>query len=128
MPENPDKRDDKGRFTAGNDSGFQPGNDDWKKGLEIRQRKASLTKELLRVLDGDTEEGREIVRSLIHEGIENALSGDFRFWREIWDRIDGKTVDRIGGPDAEPLLSPEDRERISRLVRSVDRPNDNGKP
>ena len=47
----------------------------------------------------DGESGERIVESLINVALTQALSGDFRFWNSIIERMDGKVADRIAGPD-----------------------------
>jgi hypothetical protein len=37
----------------------------------------------------------EILRSLIDKGIQEAINGDFRYWKEIYDRLDGKVASSI---------------------------------
>tara|TARA_R110000824_G_scaffold54582_1_gene150657 strand:- start:29 stop:361 length:333 start_codon:yes stop_codon:yes gene_type:complete len=49
------------------------------------------------------ENGDRIVESLISVALREALSGDFRFWNTILERVDGKVAERIAGPDGEGL-------------------------
>tara|TARA_R110002167_G_scaffold25264_7_gene87885 strand:- start:1352 stop:1690 length:339 start_codon:yes stop_codon:yes gene_type:complete len=49
------------------------------------------------------EDGEKIVESLIAVALRQALSGDFRFWNSIIERVDGKVADRIAGADGEGL-------------------------
>jgi hypothetical protein len=37
----------------------------------------------------------EVLRSLIDKGIQEAINGDFRYWKEIYDRLDGKVASSI---------------------------------
>lgn len=41
-------------------------------------------------LDATIDAKPEILQALISKGIQEALKGDFRFWREIFERLDGK--------------------------------------
>jgi hypothetical protein len=42
-------------------------------------------------------------QALIEAGVKAAKKGDFRFWSYIFDRMEGKTPDRIAGPDGRSL-------------------------
>lgn len=37
----------------------------------------------------------ERIRNLILAGLDQAEKGDFRYWKEIFDRLDGKTISRV---------------------------------
>jgi hypothetical protein len=37
----------------------------------------------------------ERLRNLVLSGIAAAEGGDFRYWKEIFDRLDGKTISKI---------------------------------
>ena len=37
-------------------------------------------------------------------GVSAALKGDFRFWQEILNRLDGKVPDRMAGANGEEVI------------------------
>jgi hypothetical protein len=68
-----------------------------------RPKGESLTTKLRRVLDeGDPKHGSK-AEALIAVAVSAARRGDFRFFKEIIDRMDGKVPERIAGSDGEPL-------------------------
>ena len=37
----------------------------------------------------------ELIKTLVQVAIDEALSGNFRFWKELMDRSDGKVTDKV---------------------------------
>ena len=56
-----------------------------------RPKKHSMQAALGQLLDANP----EVLRSLIDKGIQEAINGDFRYWKEIYDRLDGKVASSI---------------------------------
>ena len=79
------------RFQPGNAFGrrWQPGESGNPAG---RRPKDPLKSALLARLDDEP----DLAERLVKAGIEKALAGDFRYWKELFDRLDGKV------PPAEP--------------------------
>jgi hypothetical protein len=67
---------------------FKPGTSGNRGG---RPKKHSMQAALGQLLDANP----EILRSLIDKGIQEAINGDFRYWKEIYDRLDGKVASSI---------------------------------
>ena len=82
------KRDEKGRFGQGN-----PGGPGWPKG----RRRLSLLASLDRAIEETErmEDGRSVLDALARTAIKAAADGDFRFWKEIIDRLDGPIKQQI---------------------------------
>lgn len=84
-------RDEEGRFRPGvvqpGAKPFQPGQSGNKGGSSKKQR---LTSELKRLLD----EKDGLSTALMSMAVNRALKGDFRFFKEIIERIDGKVSDK----------------------------------
>jgi hypothetical protein len=66
--------------TSGNPKGAKPGR--------------TLTSRIRAILDVDDNAER-----LVQAGIKAAMSGDFRFWQELLNRMDGKVLDKVIGDD-----------------------------
>ena len=81
-------RDEKGRFGPGN-----PGGPGWTKG----RRRLSLLASLDRAIEESerAEDGRTVLDALARTAIKAAADGDFRFWKEIIDRLDGPIKQQI---------------------------------
>jgi len=47
-------------------------------------------KTLTAALEAELELRPELLKALIQKGIKKALEGDFRYWKELYDRLDGK--------------------------------------
>ena len=107
------ERDDSGRFAKGNSGAFKPGKE-WTGNAKGRPPGRTLEAELRRVLD-NPDSGVEIVQALIESAIQQALRGDFKYWKEIFDRDSGRLVERIAG---------EDGRAITFLIEQAQRPED----
>ena len=95
-------RDPKGRFLPGqNACGRQH---QWKPGQsgnpQGRVSAHKLSRQLVAALNAND---GALVNALIQVALTRALKGDFRFFKEIWDRLEGKVPDRIAGVDGETL-------------------------
>ena len=82
------KRDDQGRFGSGNKGG--PG---WEKGKPRLSLKVALERAIKESMR--EEDGRSVLDALARTAIKAAASGDFRFWKEIIDRLDGPIRQQI---------------------------------
>jgi len=106
-----------GRFAPGNKIGrrFQPGQSGNPKGRPPERPLTASLREALDANDG------ELIQSLAQMAIDKALSGDFRYFKEIMDRSDGKVTDRLGvtagamSVEDLPGLTAEDLEAIAEL-------------
>ena len=100
-------RDDAGRFALGNKGG--PGRPKGSKGFSI---KAALDRAIEESFRED--DGRSILDALARTAIEAAADGDFRFWKELIDRLDGPVKQQIE-QDQTVFI-----ERISRQMQGDD--------
>ena len=75
--------------------GFLPG----QSGNPGGQRKGKRITTLIREALEREHEGKRVVEALAEIMIREALRGDFRFAKEILERIDGKVPDRITGDE-----------------------------
>ncbi len=73
--------------------GFQVG--DSPSPLSGRPRGACITAALKRALAEATEEGVPFIQVLVEMARDKAVDGDFKFFKEIYDRIEGKVPDSI---------------------------------
>ena len=88
--------DESGKFAKGNSFSFVNHPENINKGGRPKGR--SLKEHLRKLIDDDTT-GEKLCDALVKSAIEKALRGDFRFWQEIINRIDGKVPNRFA--DAE---------------------------
>lgn len=92
--ENNPNRDQRGRFRKGNTEGNR-----WPKGVSGnpsgRVKNAPSIVALLRRALGEKDGARTVARAIVDAAIEKAKAGDFRYFQEIVNRIDGKVEDRI---------------------------------
>ena len=81
-------RQENGTFGPGNKGG---------PGRAIGSKFPSLKSALLRAIDEtkNEETGRDIVDALAQTALQLAREGDFRFWKEIIDRLDGPIKQQI---------------------------------
>jgi len=84
---------------------FKPGQSGNPNGRPVTKPLTTELKKLLAAKDG------EGIKALIEKGYAKAKAGDFRFWKEIMERVDGKVLDQLSLiPPAEDPLPPEDME------------------
>jgi len=78
---------------------FKPGESGNPKG---RPKGTSIQAIIRRIV---SENEGEIAEALVKSAIKNALKGDYRFWKEILDRVDGKVPEALEhtGADGQPL-------------------------
>jgi len=89
-PDNEWNRDETGRFGAGNKGG--PGR---KVGTKVPSMKAALERAILDTLKEEGQEPRTILDALAQTALVLAKEGDFKFWKEIMDRIDGPVKQHV---------------------------------
>ena len=84
-----DDRESDGRFKAGNSMSFakHPAH----RNAGGRPKGRSLQAELHRMVD-DELTGEDLCNALVRAALDRALKGDFRFWQEIINRVDGKVA------------------------------------
>jgi hypothetical protein len=68
-----------------------------------RPKGENLTTKLRRVLDEDDPKYGTKGDALIAIAVAAAKKADFRFFKEIIDRMDGKVPERLAGSDGDPL-------------------------
>ncbi len=80
-----------GKFATGNRIGrrFQPGQSGNPKGRPPERPLTALLRDTLDANDG------ELIRSIVLVAVERALAGDFRYFKEIMDRTEGKVKDQL---------------------------------
>tara|TARA_R110001583_G_scaffold86545_1_gene226033 strand:- start:1137 stop:1487 length:351 start_codon:yes stop_codon:yes gene_type:complete len=83
-------RDNGGRFGPGNKGG--PGR---KPGTKVPSMKAALERAILDTLREEGEEPRTVLDALAQTALVLAKEGDFKFWKEIMDRIDGPVKQHV---------------------------------
>jgi hypothetical protein len=115
-------RDNKGRFTKGNNHGFA-GHPEWinRKG---RPPGVSLTDTLMRVLADDGKNGgpsgESLRQALVQETIKEALRGSFQHLKEIWTRVDGKDTSHTNYyTDNEPSTAEEHQQAAIEVCRAI---------
>lgn len=65
--------------------------------------KGSVIKYLRELMEQEVQPGVTGAKLLAEVARKHAAKGDFRFWQEIVNRIDGKVPDRIAGADGGPV-------------------------
>ena len=76
----------------------------WKPGQSGNPKGRPPEKPMKAALEAAAEADPDLVADLVRVGITQAKGGDFRYWKEIWDRFDGKVpapveVIQDDGPD-----------------------------
>lgn len=79
---------------------FRPGQSGNPAGRPKKQR--TIEKAIRDFLDQGLE-GKDLYEAMAKVGVKKALLGDFKFWQEVINRVEGKVPDRLSGPDGEPL-------------------------
>ena len=82
-------RDTNGRFAEGNKWSFR--NRPEARNTEGRPAGTSIVDQLHKLLD-DPATGEKLAQALVRVAVERALHGDFKFWAEIIERVDGKVA------------------------------------
>jgi len=76
---------------------FEPGQSGNPNG---RPKGTGLSDRLREIIDKND---GEIADALVKAAVKAALKGDFRFWQEIINRVEGKVADQITGADGGPV-------------------------
>ncbi len=92
--------DANGKFAKGNIYSFakRPEN----RNLNGRPKGRSMQDALRKLLE-DEVTGEKLCDALVKTAIDRALKGDFRFWQELINRIDGKVPNRIADAEGSSL-------------------------
>lgn len=69
-----------------------------------RPKGESLTTKLRRVLDEPDEENGTKADKLINAAVDAAGAGDVRYFKEIFERIEGKIPDRVANASGDELV------------------------
>jgi hypothetical protein len=64
-----------------------------------------MSERLRAILNSADEDGDTVADKILRAGIEAAENGDFRFWKEILDRIDGPVSSKIEIDKTIPLVT-----------------------
>ena len=92
--------DDRGKFAKGNKFSFAKNPDH----INPNGRpKGRSMQDSLRSMLEDEMTGQQLCDALVKVAIDRALKGDFRFWQELLNRIDGKVPNRIADADGSSL-------------------------
>jgi hypothetical protein len=54
-------------------------------------------------------EEKGLSEEIVRVGLRAAMEGDFRFWKEIFDRVDGKIVDKVQVEEKRVIVERRDR-------------------
>ena len=92
--------DENGKFAKGNKFSFA--NRPEAANRNGRPKGRSLQDHLRKILE-DEVTGEQLCDALVKVAIEHALKGDFKFWHEIIERIDGKVPNRIADAEGSSL-------------------------
>ena len=99
-----------GTFGRGNKIGnrFRQGESGNPQGRRPERPLTAALREALDANDG------ELIKTLAQVAIDKALSGDFRYFKEIMDRTDGKVTDKVQhSGHVDSLISQEKYENMS---------------
>tara|TARA_R110002074_G_scaffold3332_5_gene17822 strand:+ start:3242 stop:3589 length:348 start_codon:yes stop_codon:yes gene_type:complete len=108
--------DEKGKFAKGNQFSFKNRPENVNRSGRPKGRSMQ---DALRTMLEDEVTGEQLCDSLVRCAIEKALEGDFRFWQEIFNRIDGKVPNRIADAEGSSLTF---------LVQEAVQSKENGTP
>ncbi len=119
---NPNWRDNLKPFEKGNKAGVGHGRPKGKSLTTRFQEAMEIPISLKNKNTGDIET-KETAEWFIADGIKRALSGDFRYWKEIKDTIDGKPLQKIEAhqhiQEVEPkMLTDEQLDRFIETMRA----------
>ena len=89
-----------GKFASGNRFSFA--NNPKNINTIGRPKGRSLEQHLRKMLD-DEQSGEKLADALVRVAVDRALKGDFRFWAEILNRVDGKVPNRIADAEGSSL-------------------------
>jgi hypothetical protein len=67
-----------------------------------RPKGTSITHKMREIVEKDD---GAVADALVRAAVKAAMKGDFRFWQEILNRVDGKVADRIAGHDGGELIA-----------------------
>jgi hypothetical protein len=89
----------------------------WKPGESGNLKGRPVSKPLKAALDDESNDDPSLYRDLIKVAISRAKAGDFRYFKEIWDRVDGKVPTPVEviedtGIDYAEIPEPIDPERL----------------
>jgi len=77
----------------------------WKPGqsgnLGGRPKGTGITQRIINLLGENDGKGAD---AFVRAGVQAALSGDYRFWEHIYNRVEGKIPERLAGHDGGPLV------------------------
>jgi len=85
----------------------------WRPGETGNPKGRPPSKPMKAALDAAADADPTLLSDLISVGIREAKNGDFRYWKEIWDRFDGKPVS--AEPDAETVSAYDESESDDEL-------------
>lgn len=109
-------RESDGKFTDGNQSGFSAHPENINRAGP--KGTPSLTSALIRRIQDEGGDGRDIADELIESAIHFARKGSFSHLKELWDRLDGREL-RIAGHDGGPLFDEAAMKRIDDMVEAI---------
>ena len=89
-----------GKFAKGNQYSFANRPENCFRGGRPKGR--SLQDQLRKMLN-DEESGEKLADALVRVAVDRALKGDFRFWAEILNRVDGKVPNRLADAEGASL-------------------------
>lgn len=84
---------------------FEPGNTfgkRWQPGQSGNPAGRPPKDPMTAALKARMESEPDLLVQLVETGIRKAIEGDFRFWKEIWDRLDGKV--RAAEPEEPEII------------------------
>lgn len=119
---NPNCRDNLKPFQKGNKAGVGHGRPKGKS-LTTRFQEAMDLPLALKNKNTGEKETKETAEWFVADGIKRALSGDFRYWKEIKDTLDGRPVQKIVSDtkvdlDLGTLTDKQLNEQIDRMMNN----------
>ena len=92
-----------------------------------RPKGSSLTRHLRAILE-EEHRGVTVAEALVRIATQRALKGDYRFFKEIFDRAEGRSVERVMRTETKALEDMTDAELIAERDRLRRVYEDNGEP